>query len=271
LLWVLSAAATPPPTWGIFTPGTVGQFFFVIVYSSIIYWLISRAKQGMPLPEIRKIPGLDAFDEAVGRATEMGRPVHFTPGYYAFSAETLAAFSILGHVATLCAQYDTRLIVTTLNATNHPVLEEIVRQAYLEVGRPDAFNREDIRYLSGYQFAYTAGVAGIFHREKVAANFMMGWFLGEALVISEAGALAGAIQIAGCPAVVQLPYLVASCDYALIGDELYAASAYLSKDPVMVGTLIGVDWFKMFITGLIVIGAIFANAGSDAFTKFISK
>ena len=201
----------------------------------------------------------------------MGRPVHFSPGYYAFSSESLAAFSILSYVAATCAKYDTRLIVTTRNETNHPVLEEIVRQSYLEVGRPDAFNREDIRFLSSYQFAYTAGVVGILHREKVAANFLMGWYLAECTVIAEAGAQAGAIQIAGCPAVVQLPYLVAACDYALIGDELYAASAYLGRDPMMIGTLIGVDWFKMLIFGMIIIGTIFKNANSDWFSNFISQ
>lgn len=267
-MWTLASEAAP--VLGFLNPGTVGQFLFVVAYAATVYWLINRAKAGMPVPEIRKITGLDAFEEAIGRATEMGKPVHFTPGYYAFSSETLAAFSILSYVAAQCARYDTRLIVTTLRETNHPVLEEIVRQAYLEVGRPDSFNREDVRFLSSYQFAYTAGVVGIIHREKVAANFMMGWFLAECMNIAEAGAQAGAIQIAGCPAVVQLPYLVASCDYALIGDELYAASAYLSKDPMMVGTLIGVDWFKIIIFALIVIGTIFANANNDAFSKFIS-
>ena len=35
---------------------------------------------------IRKIPGLDAIEEAIGRATEMGRPVHYCPGIGGISA-----------------------------------------------------------------------------------------------------------------------------------------------------------------------------------------
>jgi hypothetical protein len=266
---MLSAAAETNA--GIFTKGTVGQLLFVVAYFAVIAILISRAKSGLKLPEIRKIPGLGAFEEAIGRATEMGKPIHLSTGGYAFSSDTLASFSILSHVARLTSQYDTRLIVTTMFPTNHPVLEETVRQAYMDTGRPDAFNSADVRYLSGNQYAYAAAVTGIFNREKVAANFMLGWYRAEALLIAEAGAMAGAIQIAGCPATYQLPYLVAVCDYALVGDELYAASAHLGRDPKMVGSLIGVDWFKMLIVAMIAIGVVFTNIGSKAFTAFITR
>ncbi|MCS7065862.1 MAG: hypothetical protein NZL85_06240, partial [Fimbriimonadales bacterium] len=40
---------------------------------------IFRAKAGAQL-YIRRIPGLDAIDEAIGRSTEMGRPVTMIPG-----------------------------------------------------------------------------------------------------------------------------------------------------------------------------------------------
>ena len=42
-----------------------------------------------------------------------------------------------------------------------PVAEESVKQGYLKAGRPDAYNKNNIRYISDEQFAYTAGVNGI--------------------------------------------------------------------------------------------------------------
>ncbi len=43
--------------------------------------MINRARRGMKIPELYKVAGLDALDEAIGRCTEMGRPVHFAPGF----------------------------------------------------------------------------------------------------------------------------------------------------------------------------------------------
>ena len=69
------------------------------------------------------------------------------------------------------------------------VNEEIIRQSYLEAGRPDAFNPDDVRFLSDWQFGYTMGCAGIIAREKPAANFLIGYFYAESLILAESGAL----------------------------------------------------------------------------------
>ena len=50
---------------------------------------------------------------------------------------------------------------------------------------------------------------------------MRGWGLYKAARLGNA---AGAIQIAGTDAVTQLPFFITTCDYTLIGEELYAAS-----------------------------------------------
>jgi hypothetical protein len=89
----------------------------------------------------------------------------------------------------------------------------------------------------------------------------MGAYFAEALLLTETGASTGAIQIAGTDSDHQLPFFVTTCDYTLIGEELYAASAYLSREPVQVGTLRGQDIGKALILGVLGIGTILATLG----------
>ena len=104
-------------------------------------------------------------------------------------------------------------------------------------------------------------VDGIMLREKPAANFFMGSYFAESLLLTETGASTGAIQIAGTDSDHQLPFFVTTCDYTLIGEELYAASAYLSREPVLVGTLRGQDIGKALIMGALILGTCLATLG----------
>ncbi len=139
------------------------------------------------------------------------------------------------------------------------VEQEVVKEAYAKVGRSDAYNEDDVYYLTRSQFAYVAGVNGIMVRQRPATILYMGMFYAESLVLAETGASVGAIQIAGTDAVTQLPFFITSCDYTLIGEELYAASAYLSHEPVLLGGLKGQDMAKAFIGLAILLGAISAT------------
>lgn len=248
----------------IFGPGMLWDFILIASLFALVFVMIQRARAGLPIPEIRKIPGLEAIDEALGRATEMGKPVHYSPGMSGFGSEMYAGLAVLSYVAKMAAQYDTRLIVTTRRPYIHPVASDIVKQAYLEAGRPDAFNPEDIRYVSEWQFSYTAAVMGIFQREKPAANLMIGYWMAEALVLAEAGAQAGCIQIGANTNIFQIHFFIVTCDYTLIGEELFAASAYLSKDPMLTGTVVAQDMLKIAVGCLVVIGTIIATVKGDA-------
>jgi hypothetical protein len=151
--------------------------------------------------------------------------------------------------------------------------QEVVKEAYLEAGRPDAYRRENIRYISDLQFAYVAGVDGIMLREKPAANFYLGAFWAESLILAETGHSIGAIQIAGTAMPSQLPFFIAACDYTLIGEELFAASAYLSREPRLLGSLIGQDWGKVVILISIILGvvtAFLAQFGVEIFGRSIA-
>lgn len=229
-----------------------------IVEGLIVFFILYKifsARRGRQL-FIRRIPGLSALDEAVGRATEMGKPMLYAPGMSVLDIVGLQSMAILSHIVKRAAKYGTRVITALSDPILYTVAEEVAKDAYTAEGVPELFNSEDIRFLSSRQFAWASGVVGILHREQVAAAFYFGDFYAEALILAENGQMVGAIQVAGTPSTTQIPFFLAACDYTIIGDEYYAASAYLTREPTLLGSLVGQDYSKLFIVAIIAVGAI---------------
>jgi len=146
-----------------------------------------------------------------------------------------------------------------------PMAQEIVQNAFNEVGRPDAYNPNDIFFVSYDQFPFCAGVNGLTVRERVATIFYMGFFNAEALLLTETGNQTGAFQIAGTDAITQVPFFITTCSYTLIGEEFYAASAYISRNPDLVSMLKASDYFKVIIVAVIIIGTLLASFNLTGF------
>lgn len=229
---------------------------FVVLFFGFVLYFIASAQAGRK-PFVRRIPGIDAIEEAIGRATEMGRSVLYVPGIQDIDdIQTVAGLVILESVARITARYETPLTVPVAYPIPFTIAEEMVKGGYLHAGKPDRYDPESVRFVSPEQFAYVAAISGIMLRERPAAHIYMGSFYAESLLLAETGFATGAIQVAGTANVSQLPFFVVACDYTLIGEELYAASAYLSGEPKLVGSLKGADLLKVVIILLIVLGCV---------------
>ena len=254
-----------------FHTGKTALFLVMLLFSAVIVWNIYDARSGKDI-FVRRIPGLEAVDEAIGRATEMGRSILYVLGLGSISrVSTIASMTILGQVARRTADYETPLRVPCIDPIVLNVVREVVKTSYIDEGHPDAYNEENIFYLTGSQFAYAAGVDGMMVREKPAAIFLQGSFAAESLILAETGNSIGAIQIAGTDSEHQLPFFIAACDYTLIGEELYAATAYLSKDPMFLGSLKGQDWGKVLILAMIVLGVALESFGVSWITTLLQQ
>lgn len=233
------------------------SFYLAITVAMAVALLLygRRARQKGDL-FIRRIAGVDAIEEAVGRSTEMGRPVLYVTGVEDITnIQTIASLLVLGHVAKMTAEYDTEIKVANFYPITMAVAEEIVRQGYANAGRPDAHKPENVLFISSEQFAFAAGVNGIILRDRPATNIYLGRFFAESLILAETGYVTKAIQIAGTAEPAQLPFFVAACDYTLIGEELFAVSAYLTREPRLLAMLKSTDLLKAGIILLLVAGA----------------
>ncbi len=157
---------------------------------------------------MRKIAGLEAVDEAVGRATEMGRSCLFVPGIQDMNEiQTIAGITILARVAKTAAEYDAKVEVPTSPVAGHDHRPRDGAGGVPRGGPPDAYNEDLIYYVTDEQFGYVAYLSGMMVREKPAACFYMGAFFAESLILAETGNSIGAIQVAGTAQPAQLPVL----------------------------------------------------------------
>lgn len=252
----------------------VFAFIYLCALSGMILLQMRRAKGGVSF-ELRKIPALDAIEEGIGRATEMGKAVHFSSGLPGLSSQTQAGITVasldyLGYIARQCAKFDTRLIVSCAQGDVYEVSHEIVKSSYAQVGALDKLKPDTVRFLSTEQFAFGSGVASILIKEKVVTNVMVGGWADEALFVAEAGHLAGAVGIGGTTNQYQVPMFVAACDSILIGDELIVGGVYLSEDKVEMGAVAAQDWGKAVTAVLLALGPILATFKIGLLAKLLS-
>ena len=250
-------AAAQQPTLGIVIPGRLATLILLLILFILGYVFIRQAQRGKKFP-VRKIAGFEAIKDAVGRAVESGRPIHYTFAYgnlySGYTPQFMAALDVLAHVSRLAGQYGARLITTFGVPEAIPMVEELMREGYRSGGKPEMYKSGDARYLTTEQFAYAAAVQATILREKAATNIMLGPFAAEALMFAEVGANAGAIQIAGTARETQIPFFVLVCDYVLIAEEMFAASALATGDMTTAASLSAEDVGKAISIALIILG-----------------
>ena len=241
----------------LFQLGTMIMFFVVVIFS---LWR-SRTK----LPQVKTMPPLVAFKEAVGRSAELNRPVVFTPGWgggntQAIGADLLAGAVLLSDVAHQTATAGSKLIVMAGNPNTIPILEGAVREGYTLAGHLEEYSPDIVQFSTPELYSYSAWVAGAMRRHNAGANFMLGQHWMESLIFAEAGLEIGAFQVASSAMASQVPYFLATCDYVFIGPEIYAASAVVSQDRTQLGSLLGQDIITMAILALSIIGIMLITA-----------
>lgn len=264
-----TALAAEDASW--FDPQKTGLLIGILITVILVFGFIIYGRKKDSL-KIRSIPGLEAIDEAVGRATEMGKPILFSSGLGKMErVATMASMNILGSVAEKIAEYNTPLIIPNYDPMVTTVAQEVVKESFSKAGHPESFKPENIYFVTQSQFGYVAAVDGIMLREKPATNLFLGTFEAESLILAETGNSIGALQIAGTDSTIQLSFFIVACDYTLIGEEFFAASGYLTKDPMILGSIKGQDFLKLIIGVIILAGGILSTLGNGYLINLLGK
>jgi hypothetical protein len=254
----------------IINDGKIVSLILLVLSFALFYYYMITSKSGTKI-KARTFPAVAAIPEAIGRAAEMGRPVYYSTGYGggtlnnpANGIQTLAGISILGYATRLCARAGVKITYFTCIADSLPLVEETMRTAYLEEGKPEEFDATSSIAFQNEQSPYISASLGWIQREKPASSFLIGGFYYESVVLGEAGNTIGAMQVGGSANTHQLPFLVATCDYTLIMEELYAASAEISGNPDVLASLRGEDLMKFIILGITIVGFLLVLVGNTA-------
>ncbi len=240
---------------------TPGMLLIMLLLLGPVLYYIREVRAGRKL-YVRQIAGVGAINEAIGRSAEIGRPISFTSGLTGIGPILYACLGILFHIAKKAALYRSRLFLPQCDPQVMAVAEDVSRDAFSSQGKLNDFDSNNVVYLSDEQFAFASGYMGIIHRENVGSAFLFGTFAAESLILAEAGQMVGAMQVAGSYSPEQVPFFITACDYTLIGEELFAASAYLTEEPVQLGSLYGQDRAKLLLFFIILLGVVFATLTS---------
>lgn len=198
----------------------------VILMFVLVAYFVDRARKGQKL-YICPVTGVNAVSEAVGRATKMGKKILYVPGIPGISdIETITSLAILKHIGKFTAIYGTDTEVANKDSPVYCEVRETLKEAYLEAGKPDQYKESMVSYLAYNQFAYAGSVTTKMVRERPATNLLVGSFF------------------------------VTTCDYILMGKGLFAGGAYLSKEPVVHGSIKAQDMVKAILMALFLVGMI---------------
>jgi hypothetical protein len=246
---------------GLFDRSNLILLAWVLFCCCVVVYYTFRTRQSRL--KLRVIPGIKAIEEGIGRATEQGKPILFTTGWGGDIQRptTLAALNLLRFVASKAAAYGCRVLFPTHDPVIAEAAKEIIRSAYAEAGHADNFREDDVTFVSPSQFGYATAVDGIVSRTQPGAMFLLGTFEGEALILAETGNINGALQIAGTDSTIQLSFFMVACDYTLIGEELYTASAYLTDDHRVKASMYAQDVIRLLLVVLLLVLPLLALFG----------
>jgi len=258
----------------------IGREFEVLILLLMIvyyvYWVM-RSSSGKSLPELRNFPAIDAIEEGVGRSVETNKPVHFGLGDASQlggdrAAGTISALNFLSHTATLCARMGAKFIVRiSPNPHLQAMADAIVSDAYMAEGKIDELDKTyTLRYYGDSRGYMTGGISDM-TTLGTAMNVTMGALSVETIWAYAICRSQGGLGVGGGSRWGMIFGLVMLADYALLGDEMYAASAKVSGDRDMASSFIGGDWMKFTLVALIIVTSLAYLVGAQSLISWMFK
>lgn len=248
----------------------LGLVLLVIIIAAVL-WYMRQAYSGS-IPQLRRLHAVDVIDEVLGRCVEMGRPAWYLMDNVAMTtpsvlAPTVAAFQILAYTARSAARLGAKFFVPVTQGLAYTIANDIVEEAYRAEGKLEDFDPlGTVMYLpSGADRMY---IINHMWSEQIAGAFFLGSWYHKAVIFTENAARVGALMLGGTDTTHNIPFLVAICDYSIIGEELYALGAYVSQDPTQSSSLAGQDIGKYIAVVLVILGAILATIGINISSIF---
>jgi len=247
----------------ILASGRIWDLVLFIVLSVTMGYYLWRISTGKPLPKIRSLPAFDAIEEGVGRAVETGKMVYVDAGIGGLTSGpyvpmTMAGLNVYRYVARLCARRGARCVFGTRNTQLLPVARGIMEEAYKAEGKIEEYNPDNVKY-----FPLTQRTATFMVEEGTACEILVGAWTTACLIILGASARAGAIAIGGTARWIMNYAFGIAADYIFILEDIYAAGAVATGDPVITTTLAVEDVIKIITLALIAIGIVAALLGYD--------
>ena len=245
-------------------PGRIVGFGLLFITIGAIIYYLQQAMSGKVV-NLRRLPQIDVLDELVDRCVEMNKEIWFLSGQgvmtNAFELPAiLSTFGVLSYVTRKAAEVGCKIQHVTVLPIAYNIQSEIMRESYELAGKPEEFDPlETIIYIpNGAERPYIVNESW---KRKPGAGILIGGWYHQTIIFSEALQRAGAMTLGGTDTIHNIPFMVAANNYSVIGEEMFAMSAYLSDDPLLANSLAGQDLGKYVVILITVLGILLGAAG----------
>ena len=202
----------------------------VIGASAFLLLVITLWKRKAPV-NLRNIPALTRLYRLLGLTIEEGSRLHILLGrgglLDARGGSALAGLAMLRHIAERTSVSDKPVFASAGDPTIGLLTQDTLQSGYHAAGADELYIPTTGRITGLSPFSYAAGAMNITQNENVSANVKIGHFGVEAALITDSSDRANAIVIGASDDLTGQAVLFASTQDALIGEELFAAGAYL--------------------------------------------
>ena len=242
-----------------FLSGDLIGLVFVIAFGAliIIFTYFARRRSQQNLREIRAFKRVGG---AIGKAVEAGKRLQISIGWGKVSGiqggSGLIGLSVLERISRTASISDRPPITTSGDGTLTIMSQDTLRGTLHAIGADSRYDPDSGRMTGLTPVSYAAGTIPVIYDEQVSTTILAGHFGSEVALITDASERNDALSLARSDSVSAQAILYATADEPLIGEEIFAAGAYLKAGPVHVASLHTQDVFRWLLFGIILIGAL---------------
>lgn len=237
--------------------------FILLCLGLILFYIFSdrtRAKINL-----RGIQAFRHFRREVDLAVEAGKRLHISLGRGNINdlqgGSAFIGLTILDRCARAASNSDRPPVTTSGDGVITILSQDTLQSTYRSLATVQRYDPTNARLTGLTPMAYAAGAMPTIHDEQVSANIFAGHFGTEIALLTEAGDRSRSLTVAGSDSIPAQAVLFATADEALLGEELYAAGAYLGAGTAHTASLRMQDIIRWVLVVAIVIGAILKLLG----------
>lgn len=233
-----------------------------ILFVGLTFW----RRRSSALASLRLIEAYERLNRSVGLAVENGTRLHISLGrgnfFTARGGSALAGLAMLRRLAERTSVSDRPPIVTSGDAALAILSQDTLQSGYRAAGAEEQYRFTTGRLTGLTPFSYAAGALSTIHDENVSANIVMGDLGAEAALLAEATDREETSLIAASDDLSAQSVFFASSQDPLIGEELFAAGAYVGAGPSHEASLHVQDILRWLIILAIIIGSLLKFVGA---------
>jgi hypothetical protein len=237
--------------------GILGLVFVLVFLALIVLFIVyERSHQGRPL---RSIPAFDRFKREIGLAVEAGKRLHISLGRGTLTgqeaASALVGLQVLERVSRTASISDRPPVTTSGDGSLAILSQDTTRSVFRSIGSESQYDPSAGRMSGLTPFAYAAGTIPVILDEQVAATIIAGHLGSEVALITDVSERNGSLTLAGSDNLSAQAVIYATAEEPLIGEELYAAGAYLNAGAAHQASLRAQDIIRWVLIIIILAGA----------------